>query len=190
MVLAFSGKIGSGKSSVSAAAADALNLPWVSFGDYVRKQAVAKHLESSRQNLQDLGQKLLKADAEGFCQAVLSQAPDWQHGLVVDGIRHVDVLTIIKRLVIPQQLIHIHLALDEPMREARVTSREGVVEESERIRMNNHPTEEQVLELLPSIADVVVSSTGTLDTVVEKVKTSVESLLTHTSATTLSSEQH
>lgn len=190
MVLAFSGKIGSGKSSVSAAAADALNLSWVSFGDYVRKQAVAQQLEPSRQHLQDLGQKLLKADAEGFCQAVLSQAPDWQHGLVVDGIRHVDVLTIIKRLVTPQQLIHIHLALDEPMREARVTSREGVVEESERIRMNNHPTEEQVLALLPSIADVVVSSTGTLDTVVEKVKTSVESLLTHTSATTLNSGQH
>lgn len=190
MVLTFSGKIGSGKSSVSAAVADALNLPWVSFGDYVRKQAVVQLLEPSRQHLQDLGQTLFQADAVAFCKAVLSQTPDWQKGVVVDGIRHVDVLNIIKRLVTPQQLIHIHLVLDEPMREARVTSREGVVEESELIRMNNHPTEVQVLELLPSVADVVVSSTGALDTVVEKVKTSVESLLARTSATIPSSEQH
>ncbi|GGG59562.1 AAA family ATPase [Hymenobacter glacieicola] len=190
MIIAFSGKIGSGKSSVSAAVADVLNLPWVSFGDYVRKQARAQELEPTREHLQDLGQKLLRADAEAFCKAVLSQTPDWENGIVVDGVRHSDVLHIIKRLINQQQLIHIHLELNEPLREARVISREGVVEECEQIRMNNHPTEEQVSGLLPSIADIVVSSTGPLDIVVEKVKTGIESLLTHNPVKDLDSERH
>ena len=85
MVLAFSGKIGSGKSSVSVAVADGLHLPWVSFGNYVRKRAKAQELEPTRQHLQDLGQALLLADADAFCAAVLAQAPDVENGLVVDG---------------------------------------------------------------------------------------------------------
>ena len=182
MVLAFSGKIGTGKSSVSVAVAEGLHLPWVSFGDYVRKRAKAQELEPTRQHLQDLGQTLLLADADAFCAAVLAQVPDVENGFVVDGIRHSNVLHIIKRLVAPQQVIHIHLSLDEDLREERVAGRQGVVEYDEQRRMNNHPTEEQVSELLPNIADLNISSSDTLNTVIGKVKTSVESLLAHKSA--------
>ena len=182
MVLAFSGKIGSGKSSVSMAVAESLHLPWVSFGDYVRKQAKAQELEPTRQHLQDLGQALLLADADAFCAAVLAQTPDVENGLVMDGIRHSNVLRIIKRLVAPQQVIHIHLLLDEDLREERVVGRQGVVELDEQRRMSNHPTEEQVFELLPSIADLAIGSFDTLDAVVQKVKIGVESLWTHNAA--------
>lgn len=100
----------------------------------------------------------------------------------MDGIRHSNVLHIIKRLVAPQQVIHVHLLLDEDLREERVAGRQGVVEHDEQRRMSNHPTEEQVSELLPSIADLTISSSETLDAVVQKVKIGAESLLTHNSA--------
>ena len=96
LVVAFSGKVGSGKSSVSAAVAQKLGWARVGFGDYVRKVALTQHLEATRQTLQDLGQHLLDTDARAFCEAVLAQAPISSSPLVIDGVRHEHVLQLLK----------------------------------------------------------------------------------------------
>lgn len=170
MVLTFSGKIGSGKSSISAAVAQVLHLPLVSFGGYVRKQAQLQQLEPTRKQLQDLGESLLQTDAQGFCAAVLAQAPSQNAGLVVDGIRHESVLQILRQLVLPQRLIHIHLTLDEALRTERVTQRQGaIIDEEEQRRIISHPTETQVVDVLPSLADIIVDSVDELDNTVSQV---------------------
>lgn len=180
MVLAFSGKIGSGKSSISAAVAQALQLPLVSFGGYVRQQAQLLGLEPTRQQLQDLGESLLQADAQSFCAAVLAQAPNQDDGLVVDGIRHESVLQILKKLVIPQQLLHIHITLEEDVRVERVIKRQGITtDEEEQRRIINHPTEVQVADILPNLADITINSAGELDDVVNQVKFALDDRLTH-----------
>src|SRR5690242_7997878 len=99
-VVALSGRIGSGKSALASRLAQCLGCERVSFGDYVRAAALAKGLEPTGENLQLVGAALVEAGWEPFCRAVLAQAP-WQPGqpLVVDGVRHVDALAHLKRLV-------------------------------------------------------------------------------------------
>ena len=169
MIIAFSGKIGSGKSSVSKAVAQSMGWARVSFGDYVRQVAQQQNLGDSRQVLQDLGEHLFENDALVFCMAVLGQAPADCSGIVVDGIRHTLVLDIIKKLAQPQRLVHIHITLDEEEREDRIKFREGIQSELELERMDNHSTEIQVYKTLPQIADMTVDSADNIDKIVENI---------------------
>ena len=99
IALAFSGAIGSVKSSVSGELQNLLKWPRVSFGDFVRKKAAEMGRDpTDRTVLQKLGQALVVSDLQGFVRDVLAQAPDWadadgidQHlwsvaGLVVGGV--------------------------------------------------------------------------------------------------------
>ncbi|HMP06718.1 MAG TPA: AAA family ATPase, partial [Lacipirellulaceae bacterium] len=72
--LAFSGHIGSGKSTLSRAVADAIGAARVSFGDHVR--AVARHQgePETRERLQAIGEALVASKMNDFCQSVLDQA--------------------------------------------------------------------------------------------------------------------
>lgn len=171
MILAFSGKIGSGKSAVSTAVAQALGLPQVSFGDYVRHQAQLRQLPQTREQLQDLGEHLFQADALAFCRAVLGQAPNWTDGVIIDGIRHQAVLHLLRQLAAPQPLFHVHLTLDEAVRTQRVGQRPGEppADVQEQHRAATHPTEQQVTEALPGLADIVVNSSFGLNEVVTQI---------------------
>lgn len=175
MVIAFSGKIGSGKSAISTAVAQALHLPQASFGNYVRQQAQLQQLEPTRQQLQDLGEHLLQADAAGFCQAVLDQVPTWRNGLVLDGIRHQAVLQLVRQLIVPQSLFHVHLTLEEEVRTQRVAQRAGELpaDVAEKHRAAAHPTEQQATEILPRVADLVVDSASSLEEVVAQITRSL-----------------
>ena len=72
LLICFSGQIGSGKTSVSAAVAEALGWRRTGFGDYLRSEIERLGGDpSSRQALQDLGQKLVDEDPTAFCREVL-----------------------------------------------------------------------------------------------------------------------
>jgi dephospho-CoA kinase len=93
LVVCFSRRIGSGKSSVTQTLANALRWPRASFGDYVRARVADRGGDpSSRKELQNLGQMLVETDPSGFAAAVL-QARGYKRGadLLVDGIRHVAI---------------------------------------------------------------------------------------------------
>jgi len=103
LILAFSGGIGSGKSTLSSGVAEALEWPRVSFGRYVRAVALDRGLDAeSREVLQEVGESLITAGWVPFCRAVLTQA-DWrpERSLVVDGIRHVEALQTLRALAAP-----------------------------------------------------------------------------------------
>ena len=103
LVVCLAGQIGSGKSSVTRALGKALGWPATGFGDYLRCELTRRGGDpSSRRGLQDLGQQLIDSDPEGFCRAVLG-AGDFTAGsdLLVDGVRHTDILRRLKRLVAP-----------------------------------------------------------------------------------------
>jgi dephospho-CoA kinase len=102
-VIAFAGRIGAGKSSVAKALADHLGWKLASFGAYVRTVVSSRGLSLSRESLQAVGEELEAKDTTALCRAVLNAA-FWQPGepLVIEGIRHVRVLEILKTLVAPQ----------------------------------------------------------------------------------------
>jgi dephospho-CoA kinase len=157
-VLAFSGGIRSGKSTVSTGVAKALGCPRVSFGNYVRTITQLRGLEDCRENWQAVGESLVEEDVNQFCGAVLTQAP-WEPGgpLVIDGVRHVEVAQALKSLVSPSGLRLIYIDADDKSRERRL--RESCPGGKPLTDLERHSTEVQVKTQLRRLADLVVDGT-------------------------------
>lgn len=165
-VICFSGRIGSGKTSVSRPVADRLGASWTGFGDFVRATAAESGLDpSSRVVLQDLGAKLIRENGIGWlCSQVIARATwDGKRALVIDGVRHVPVFEEIIRQAAGHATVLIYLAFDG--------SRQGSsgLDTEARQRVEQHSTERDVLDALPLRADLVVSADAPLESVVEDV---------------------
>ena len=158
LVVSFSGQIGSGKSSISSALAKTLGWPRVSFGDYLRAEVKRRGGNpNSRHMLQKLGQVLVDTHPESFSQSVLDMADFMPGGdLILDGIRHVEVQTIISRLVVPSEAKLIHLSADVSTRLERVAARPDG--QSDFTRTDRHQVEEELRNRLPTFADAVVDA--------------------------------
>src|SRR6267378_1210406 len=120
-VLAISGRIASGKSTLARAFASEVGWPCVSFGDYVRSIARAGGAAETVEVLQDLGDELIRKNLEGFCEAVLAQA-DWKRGqaLVIDGVRHYEVDSFLRRRVAPSRYFLTYFSIDDQTRTERL----------------------------------------------------------------------
>lgn len=167
LVVCFSGRIGSGKSSVTEALSTALNWERAGFGDYLRHRITEQGGDpTSRQTLQDLGQSLVELDPDAFCLAVL-QFGKYREGadLLVDGIRHADIYRRIVRLTAPACVRLIHLEADDTEIAGRVAARaNGSVDLP---RAERHPVEAELAQSLPSIADVIVNANKSLPSVLD-----------------------
>ncbi len=174
-VIAFSGSIASGKSTLSQETAKTLQWKRASFGDYVRSVAQSRGLANSREVLQAIGADLLQRDMEDFCRAVLAQA-DWQLGqpIVIDGIRHIEVLDNLKRVVAPMQLFLVFITVDEATRTNRLLERETVNLEKYK-HLEQDSTEQQVKTHLAEISDLVVNSASSLEASARQVIEWIES---------------
>lgn len=168
VVLAFSGRIASGKSTLSTQVAKALDWKRASFGDYIRIIAKGQGLEPSREVLQDLGETLAKKP-EDFCRAMLAHF-GWQSGepLVIDGVRHREIITALRRIVAPLEVRLIFVDIEDEQRRERMALEEEA--DLEKIRkIEKHSTEKQVSEILLSIADLRVMSDKPLDDAVRDI---------------------
>jgi transcriptional regulator with XRE-family HTH domain/dephospho-CoA kinase/Zn-dependent peptidase ImmA (M78 family) len=169
-VLAFSGKIGSGKSTLSQEVAHALQWKRASFGDYVRTVAKSEGLEPSRDVLQELGASLAKKPEE-FCRAMLAHY-GWQSGepLVIDGVRHKEILDALRRIVAPLEVRVVYLAIDDQKRHERLMQ-EDQIDEKKLGQVEAHSTEKQVMDVLPKIADLTVSAERPIEDLVRDIVT-------------------
>jgi cytidylate kinase len=160
LIVAFAGRIGAGKSSVSAAFAAELGWKFASFGSFVRKTASERGMDSSRESLQAIGAELEANDAAMFCRAVLDDA-GWNAGepAVVEGIRHVRIWETLKDLVAPQPVFLVYLEAPEDLRRARLQER-GAQEAHYLERAETHSTERDVISKLPQLANLVLSTEG------------------------------
>lgn len=168
VVLAFSGKVASGKSTLAAEVAKALDWKRASFGDYVRIVAKSQGLEPSREVLQDLGESLAKTP-EGFCRSMLAHF-GWQSGepLVIDGVRHREIVDALRRIVAPLELRLIFVDIADEQRRERLV-REGDVDPDRMPQIEKHSTERQVGTVLPGIADLRVSTGKSIGDVVREI---------------------
>ncbi len=167
-VIAFSGKIGSGKSSISKLIAEEFHFNRVSFGDYVRKVATEGGIEHTRINLQDLGEALLANNPTQFCLNVLNEASLVSKYVVVDGIRHRIVLEEIKKIIHPNRLIHLHLHVSEDRRIERVYDRQSTSPDEIR-SFDTHPSETQVSSVLIDLADKIIDADKGIEYVVAEI---------------------
>ena len=99
-ILAFAGRIASGKSGLARTLGEHLGVPVASFPDYVRR--LASHsttigTEPPRVLLQKIGADLA-ADPVAFCDDVIGSVANWMpsEALIVDGIRHLTIWQSLK----------------------------------------------------------------------------------------------
>lgn len=153
IALGFAGVIASGKSTISKGVAEVLKWPRVSFGDYVRSEAIHRGLSLERKSLQSLGASLIDADLNMLCESVLAQA-DWKPGqsIIIDGIRHTDAFESLRGHVAPSELLLVYIDVDAPSRQSRLNA-QGV-SRKELPLIDAHSTEIQVSSTLSTVSDL------------------------------------
>lgn len=171
MIIAFAGRIASGKSAVSRAVAEHYSVGRVSFGDAVRNEANRRGLAESRGILQDLGDELIAAGWDEFCILVTGQAGwDGRSSLVVDGVRHLGAMDALHGLAEPSRLYLVFVEASWQRRKAWLSQRG--VSEVDAEAADRHPNESE-LDAVRDCADLVVSN----DADVERVVAAVVSVL-------------
>jgi dephospho-CoA kinase len=157
LVIAFSGRISSGKTSLARAVAVRGHAKYASFGEYIREVAafIGRDAED-RKTLQEVG-AFLASHPESLCKKTLESAA-YQPGspLVVDGIRHVEVLNTLRSQVQPSELVLVHVMA--PDSSVRRRLREGRNINDNIKVLEQHSTEEQVNNALPLVADLIVNN--------------------------------
>jgi len=159
LIIAIGGRIGSGKTTLSLSLSSELGFKYVSFGDYVRRIATKRGVDpTSREELQLIGESLIRNGEKDFCNSVLKSV-EWTSGesLVIEGIRHKRILKEIRKLAFPTRVIFIFLQVPEDVRKRRIESRSresldeiGVLEQ--------HSTEKQVNHDLSLYADFILQN--------------------------------
>lgn len=176
-ILIFSGKVGSGKSSISQIIADKFKFQWLSFGNYVRIKATQEGIEHTRINLQDLGEKLLKEDIKQFCNNVLNQV-DWGvEPLVIDGLRHDTILQELRSIIYPNKIFHVHLNITDDIRSQRLL-KTRLIEIKDINAIDSHQNEIQVMANLGDTADIIINADNEIDIIVRDLSFRIESLST------------
>lgn len=153
-IIGFSGKHGSGKTTLAREFANDIKAKFISFGDYIRD--IAKERKQNYEDrivLRDIGEEQIGLGWSTFCQSVLDfYGYSGEKLLVVDGVRHIGCLEGF-RIILPNPEIYV-VYID--VSEALSLERQRKRGESELYTYsgNLHMTEEQVVTIIPSIADL------------------------------------
>lgn len=169
IIVGFSGPTSSGKTTFSSEISRILECKKISFGDYVRKVATERSIEHARENLQNLGAHLIQElGYETFCRNVLNMA-NWSQRdcLIIDGIRHVEVLNTLKTLTKPSKFLLVYIDIDLEKREERLKN-QGLVKEDVK-KIDSHSTEIQVQSDLKKYSDIIVDGTLSVEEGIKKI---------------------
>jgi hypothetical protein len=113
----------------------------------------------TREALQELGDELVRRDIRGFCEDVLKENP-WRSGvpLVIDGVRHLEVLRELHELLAPAPEYLIYINVDRRTQLNRLEL-DDLPHTKPLEELEQHPTEVQVRSVLPDKAHLVLDGT-------------------------------
>jgi cytidylate kinase len=165
----FSGSIGSGKSTISRLFAVAMNADWSGFGATVREIAVERRIPITRGTLQELGAELVARERTSFCARVMREAHEGgRNVLVIDGLRHIDVLTEIRSLAGENSLFCVYLETPQLVRLERIGARDGLLP-VDLAELERHSTEIEVANKIREFASFVANNGGSADECVSQI---------------------
>lgn len=169
VVLGFAARMEAGENPVSQRVAEQLHAPRVSFGDHVRKIARDRGLPETRKILLDLGRSLVQQDVHDFCVQVLGQA-SWRSGipLVIDGVRHLEVLRTLQELVSPAPLHLVYVGGEQKTRRAGPAAN-NPPHQALHEELEQDPTGSQVASDLRGEADLELDGTNPIELLVQQV---------------------
>jgi adenylate kinase family enzyme len=174
VVIAFAGPIGSGKTTISRALAKRLHCKLASFGDYFRKTAARLgHDPADRTSLQRLGEEQVRLSPDNVCRELLISS-DWRPSdgtIVIDGVRHVEILVALKRAIAPLSIFLVYVQRDK----IRATLLSTQVGKHNMELFDAHTTELQN-DVLRSSADAVVCAADDPTAIVGRIVRQLEEL--------------
>lgn len=163
-VIGIAGQIGSGKTSLAQELCKYLNAQRVSFGEFVRSEAIRRNIRPDRPALQELGEKLIsELGADNFLRQVLDTV-DIHPILILDGVRHVEIWKAICSIA-PESIL-IYLDMPETTRISRLKNRDNLDDESLGKAMY-HPMEINIAHL-KNFASIICQESS-LDDMVSRV---------------------
>jgi cytidylate kinase len=159
-VVAISGPIGAGKTTVASLLAGRLGWPRAAYSDLIRSVATSRGLTHDRATLQQIGTELIATGWDTFTRQVLGQVA-WTPGepLIIDGLRHCDAATSLASAVAPVPTVVIYLDVPSEVGTARARRRDQVPADSAQ-RAERHPVESG-LPAVRAIADLAVPASDT-----------------------------
>ena len=173
-VICFSGRIGSGKTTVSHCVARSPGWKWASFGQFVHTNNKRIGGSHRRSDLQDSGQLAVNRNSFGFCNQMLTHfSVGKDDNVIIDGIRHLNVLNDLKKIFSSRKVILLYLGISNSIREARLTQRGD--DRREIAEAEQHCMEQEVIEDLPRVADRIVNVDGELTDTVSVVRSVIDS---------------
>jgi hypothetical protein len=162
LVIALSGGIGSRRSDLAEKLEARLGWPRVKFSDLIRRRIEEAGEDAENRLLQQqYGQRLVQYQLDDFVGGTLAMAPHWvaAGNLIVDGLRHVEVLLTLRRLVneAGSSVFYVHVRADPLEREAG--ARHRGIQEQDMFRYDHALSEAQMNRILPAYADLEVDGT-------------------------------
>lgn len=173
IILAFSGKIFSGKTTLGRYTADLFGWEYASFGNYVRNVAKKQGLDiNDRETLQNVGEKLISNGWDIFIQGFLSST-NWSlgKGLIIDGVRHNKALDLLKEYTHPMKIYLVFIQISKSDRKKRILS--SNINSSTQNKYDQHSTEKEV-PLLRKRADIIIRGSGNLASSFEMIQKKLE----------------
>jgi cytidylate kinase len=126
VIIAISGKMASGKTTLAKALAEEVGGTAVSFGDHVRAIAASQGRPFDRGTLQEIGQAAVEADATKFAVDTLDGSKLAAGAiLVLEGLRHVSVRDALRDYArsIGSEIRFIYIETEEEQRTTRLRAR-------------------------------------------------------------------
>lgn len=157
VVIILSGAIGSRRAELAEKLQDRLHWPRVKFSDYIKQRIQADGDDpEDRALLQEYGQRLVQNHLTGFVEGVLAMAPGWEvdGNLIVDGLRHVEVLLKLRELIDGPNVLYVHVKPDPLKREPAAQARG--LHEQDMYRYDRALSEAQMNRILPAYADLEI----------------------------------
>jgi hypothetical protein len=161
VIVVLSGAIGSRRSELAEKLEQRLHWPRVKFSDYIKQRIEAEGDDpNDRLVQQQYGQRLVQNHLKSFVEGVLAMIPNWQvegGNLIVDGLRHIEVLLVLKELLADEfRIFYVHVKPDPLRRESG--ARERGLNDQDMYRYDRALSEAQMNRILPAYADLEVDA--------------------------------
>ncbi|MDP9423336.1 MAG: hypothetical protein M3Q19_11005 [Pseudomonadota bacterium] len=179
VVIVLSGAIGSRRSELAEKLEQRLHWPRVKFSNYIKQRIQADGDDpDDRLMQQQYGQRLVQNHLKAFVEGVLAMAPNWQlegGNLIVDGLRHVEVLLVLRELLADEsEILYVHVKPDPLRRESG--ARERGLNEQDMYRYDRALSEAQMNRILPAYADLEVDASLGIGLAVQDIEKQLKEL--------------
>src|SRR5437667_10209767 len=140
MIIAVSGKIGSGKTTAADYLHEKYSFRVLKTSRLLSSVLFSKKLEQNRRNLQDLGDKLIGVIGPGgFVAVMLEYLPEANY--VLDAIRYVEAIHYLRERF-EGRFYHVHIATEDKHRYSRMRERDkSQYTDKDYIKADKAPTE-------------------------------------------------